>query len=214
MTLYKITRADGSPCHGGRGRWDLPTAEAPGNWRTEKGPLQLCSAGTLHLCRVEDFLAWAKVDAVVWEAETAGETRLGTDKVGALRARLVRKVGVLTHRLLVEWACDCADRGLSRIENPDPRSVAAVHVTRKWLAGSATIKEVYKAAAAAAAANAAHDAANAAYAAAAAAAAAYRAAYAADAAYHAAYAAYYAANRTEERKWQGDRLLTLLRRAP
>jgi hypothetical protein len=180
----------------------------------------LCAPGTLHLCRLQDLSKWLVPDAVVWEAEVRGEIREADDKVGVLEARLVRKVGVLTRRLLVEWACDCADRALSRIENPDPRSTAAIEVTRKWLAGAATIEEVraaaYAAADAAAAAYAAASAAAsaAAYAAAAAAAAAYRAAYAADAAYHAAYAAYYAANRTEERKWQGDRLLTLLRRAP
>jgi hypothetical protein len=185
----------------------------------------LCSAGTLHLCRVEDFLAWAKVDAVVWEAETAGETRLGTDKVGALRARLVRKVGVLTHRLLVEWACDCADRGLSQINYP--RSTEAIEVTRKWLAGTATIEEVRTATDAARPSAKVADTADARasispyytrvspyYAIR----AAFSAARAADHAYFATGAAYFVVDaipdllRLKERKWQGERLLQLLSR--
>ena len=111
--LYKITAVDGSPCHGGSGKWSRPRGKRPGAWRTEKGPLRLCAPGTLHLCRLQDLSKWLVHDAVVWEAEVSGEIREADDKVGVLEARLVRKVGVLTRRLLVEWACDCADRALS-----------------------------------------------------------------------------------------------------
>ena len=37
--------------------------------------------------------------------------------------------------ILHEFACRCADRALSRVDNPDQRSVAAVAAKRKWLRG-------------------------------------------------------------------------------
>lgn len=40
--------------------------------------------------------------------------------------------------ILHEFACRCAERALSRIDNPDPRSINAIMVKRKWIAGKAT----------------------------------------------------------------------------
>ena len=40
------------------------------------------------------------------------------------------------------FACDCADRALVRIATPDPRSVAAVVVARRFANGDATVKEL------------------------------------------------------------------------
>jgi len=36
-------------------------------------------------------------------------------------------------RILHEFACRCAERALSLIENPDPRSFAAIEAKRAWL---------------------------------------------------------------------------------
>ena len=58
--------------------------------------------------------------------------------------------------VLHEYACRCAEYALSLIDNPDPRSVAAIEAKRKWLRG-----EIDDVALAAAQANA-RDAANAA----------------------------------------------------
>ena len=44
--------------------------------------------------------------------------------------------------LLHEFACRCAERALSRIENPDPRSLRAIEVKRTWLRGEATDEEL------------------------------------------------------------------------
>ena len=44
--------------------------------------------------------------------------------------------------LLHEFACRCAERALSRIENPDPRSVRVIEVKRSWLRGEATDEEL------------------------------------------------------------------------
>ena len=60
-----------------------------------------------------------------------------------------------------EFACRCAERTLSRVENPDPRSVAVIKAKRAWLRGEITDAELdaARAAARAAARDAAWDAA-------------------------------------------------------
>ena len=44
--------------------------------------------------------------------------------------------------ILHELACRCAERALSRIENPDPRSLRVIEVKRAWLRGKATDEEL------------------------------------------------------------------------
>lgn len=63
--------------------------------------------------------------------------------------------------ILHEFACRCAEYALSFVDNPDPRSIAAIEAKRKWLRCEITNKELYAAQAAAwdAAMNAARDAA-------------------------------------------------------
>lgn len=51
--------------------------------------------------------------------------------------------------LLHEFACRCAERALSRVENPDPRSVRVIEVKRAWIRGEATDDELEAARAAA-----------------------------------------------------------------
>jgi hypothetical protein len=221
--LYKITAADGSSCHGGTGKW------TPNRWRSVKGKLVPCENG-LHLCEVADLPKWLRFDGTVWEAETDGETIRADDKTVARRARITRKVGILNHRLLVEWACLCAERVLPEFEKKypkDDRPRKAIETARKVAAGelpssayAAASSAAYAAAASAAyaaASSAAYAAAYAssAYAAASSAAAASAAAYAANAAYDAANdaanaAAYADAARQQEQGWQGQKLLELL----
>ena len=62
--------------------------------------------------------------------------------------------------ILHEFACRCAEYALSFVDNPDPRSIAAIEAKRKWLRGEITNKELY--AAQVAAEDAAEDAAQAA----------------------------------------------------
>ena len=64
-------------------------------------------------------------------------------------------------KTLHEFACVCAERALSRVENPDPRSVAVIAAKRAWMRGEITDKEldVARDAAWAAARDAAWDAA-------------------------------------------------------
>ena len=44
--------------------------------------------------------------------------------------------------ILHEFACCCAEDALSRIDNPDPRSINAIAVKRRWIAGEATDEEL------------------------------------------------------------------------
>lgn len=62
--------------------------------------------------------------------------------------------------ILHEFACRCAEYALSFMDNPDPRSIAAIEAKRKWLRGEITDMELRAAWDAARAA--ARDAANAA----------------------------------------------------
>jgi hypothetical protein len=43
--------------------------------------------------------------------------------------------------ILHEFACRCAEEALKLVDKPDPRSIAAIETTRKWLRGEATDKE-------------------------------------------------------------------------
>ena len=47
--------------------------------------------------------------------------------------------------ILHEIACRCADDALSRIDIPDPRSINAIAVKRRWIAGEATDDELAEA---------------------------------------------------------------------
>ena len=46
---------------------------------------------------------------------------------------------------LHEFACWCAEDALSRVKNPDPRSLAAIEAKRKWMRGEIGDEELRKA---------------------------------------------------------------------
>lgn len=54
----------------------------------------------------------------------------------------VLHVQFLPERILHEFACDQAEKALSLTDNPDPRSVAAIEVKRRWIRGEATDDEL------------------------------------------------------------------------
>lgn len=61
----------------------------------------------------------------------------------------VLRAEFIPDRILHEFACRCAEDALSRIDNPDPRSINAIAVKRRWIAGEATDEELAAARAAA-----------------------------------------------------------------
>lgn len=180
-TYYKILGLDRQPCHGGTGQWP-----EPGEWRVESGPLRLFQRGTLHLCQVQHLPIWLHYPGEVWEAEADGKVTVGKYNVGVLRARLTRRVGTLTTALLARWAADCAKRAYDSTYNHD--------YTVRSIATAAS----YAARDASAALDACHPHA-----------VAYSAVRAGDRAAEAAGVARGAA--FEERLWQGERLLELIR---
>lgn len=57
----------------------------------------------------------------------------------------VLREDLIEARVIHLFACDCAERALSRLEKPDERSVNAIKVKRLWLDGKATDDELYAA---------------------------------------------------------------------
>ena len=58
------------------------------------------------------------------------------------RLRAVLRVNFIPAPVLHEFSCRCAEDALSRIDIPDPRSIAAIAVKRRWIAGEATDEEL------------------------------------------------------------------------
>ena len=210
--LFKVTGEDGTPYHGGTGRWPLPTRHADGTWtpgepRTVHGPLRPCANG-LHLCRPEDLIHW--LGPVLWTVNVPEgvEAIAESDKLVVRTARLERRVETWTERSARHLACDCAARVLHL--TTDPRPADAIRIARRFAEGMATGEELAAAQDAAWAAwAAAWDARAAAWAAWAAARAAAGAA--ARAAAGTAARAAGAAAGAAERRWQADRLMQYLR---
>ena len=61
------------------------------------------------------------------------------------RLWLVLREELVDAPILHEFACRCAERALSRVHNPDPRSISAIETKRKWLRGECTEGELYAA---------------------------------------------------------------------
>ena len=160
------------------------------------------------------MLNW--LNEAIWIVDYRGERLDCDDKVVVREARLVKQIKTWNERTARLFACDCAERALKKYgKNPDPRSLEAVQVARRFSNGKATRRELNAArdAAWAAARDAAWDAAGAARAAARDAAGAARDAAwdaARDAAWDAAGAAAWDAAWDAEYKWQTKRLLEYL----
>jgi len=206
MTYYKVLGIGGTAHYGGTGEWHLPQGKRPGKWMPRIDNPQPCERG-YHVCRRGQLVDWLGPE--IYEVEVRGARINEHDKTVAEQARLIRRLDNWTKRTARLFACDCAERAVSRIGNPDPRSVEAISVARRYAAGQATHKDLAAAWDAAwdAAGDAAGDAARgAAWAAARAAArAATR-----DAARAAAWAAASIGARANEGRWQTRRLFEYL----
>ena len=76
---------------------------------------------------------WTAVDILdLPEDEASAE-----DKIWA-----VTQTGLIEDEKLHEFACRCAEEALKRVDNPDPRSVAAIEAKRKWLRGEISDEEL------------------------------------------------------------------------
>ena len=216
-TIYKVLASDGTPCHGGSGKWFMPKGKRPGKWMPAIKDIQPCVRG-YHFINLEQLPTW--LGPTLYEVEVRGQVIHLADKSVAEQARLIRKVEIWNDKTLRLFAADCAEHVLGiyeRVCPKDDRPRKAIQAARDFANGLIDRNAAH------AAANAAYSAANVANAANAASYAAANAAYsaaeaAANAAYAASYAASYAANAqccrnaysvdysAAEKEWQFKRL--------
>ena len=188
-TIYKVLASDGTPCHGGSGKWFMPKGKRPGKWMPAIKDIQPCARG-YHFVNLEQLPTW--LGPTLYEVEVRGQVTHLADKSVAEQARLIRKVEIWNDKTLRLFAADCAEHVLGiyeRVCPKDDRPRKAIQAARDFANGLIDRNAAH------AAANAAYSAAEAAYSAAEAAyAASYAASYAAYAASYAAYAADYSAD--------------------
>ena len=141
MTLYKTLNTDGTPCHGGTGKWSLPRGKRPGAWMPEMWNIVLCERG-YHILKPSMLLSWAGPALFEAELHPDATTMWDADKGVTSCCRLVRRVETWNDRTLRLFACDCAERALKLVQNPDPCSVAAIEVARRFADGKAIEKEL------------------------------------------------------------------------
>ena len=132
MKLYKWLNTGNKPAHGGSGEWGLPKNGKPGKWWKVKGELVPCRNG-IHLCREEDLPVWIAQD--LYEVEHKGRLVENQEKVVVRQARLTKHLDGWNEQTARLFACDCAERALEAVANPDPRSVKAVWVSRAYAFG-------------------------------------------------------------------------------
>ena len=156
VKLYKVLsrndRGELVSCNGGTQVW------TPGVPVSVEGKLVVCGNG-IHLCRPNDLLHWLN-EVICPVTKCSKERIVEKDKVVVRWAIIGEPLPTWNEMTTRLFACDCAEWALSLVENPDPRSVKAIRVSRLFAAGKATAAEL---AAAGAAGTAAWDAAGAAW---------------------------------------------------
>lgn len=147
MRLWKFLNEDGTPYHGGSGRWFLPKDGQPGDWMPPiSGKLVPCENG-YHACRDRDLRSW--LGPALYELEARCEVRQTPSVVVCRQARLLRRVETWNERTQRLFACDCAERTLPvyEVQYPEedwPRY--AIEVARRYAWGTATRDELVAAA--------------------------------------------------------------------
>ena len=61
------------------------------------------------------------------------------------RLEVVLHEALIDAQILHEFACRCAERALTHVDNPDQRSIAAIEIKRKWLHGECSYNEFLEA---------------------------------------------------------------------
>jgi hypothetical protein len=133
-TPIKFTAA-GGVSYAGRGKWNLPTGDKPGEWmRDYRTKPILCRHG-YHWCYARDALPHMHDEC--WLIETRGVTVEGNNKNVSQGARLLRKVETWNERTQRLFAADCAE-AVVHLCGDDPRPRAAIDVARRFARGEAT----------------------------------------------------------------------------
>ena len=103
VTLYKVLNEDGTPYHGGNGKWHLPSGKRPGKWMPPIKNIEPCRSG-YHVVTIEQLPQW--IGPALFEVEVRGERIDQEDKSVASEARLIRRVTTWNERTLRLLACD------------------------------------------------------------------------------------------------------------
>lgn len=126
--LFKVTTNDGSPIHGGKGRWGIPAGEA-GRWRTVKGKLVPCKNG-LHLCHIADLVIWLGPAIWIAEVDETDEVLTTRDAFLVRKARLRSRVVAWDERAARRYAADVAERTLPLLGTDDERPARVIAAAR------------------------------------------------------------------------------------
>jgi len=97
-----------------------------------EGKPVLCSNGMHGSERLIDALKYAS-GPIVCRVEIEGDVIEGKNKLCGRRRTVLWMLDAT--RLLHEFACQCAEDALSKVAQPDERSVAAIEAKRRWLKG-------------------------------------------------------------------------------
>ena len=120
----------------GHPRNDPDTKIVPGLHLTvDPDRLVMCKYGLHGSVRLIDALRYAP-GAVLSRVELSGRILEDTNKYVASERTHIAIEDVT--RTLHEFAIWCAEQALALIDNPDPRSLEALHIKRLWLDGKAT----------------------------------------------------------------------------
>lgn len=110
---------------------DLPLV-TPSNFRKFKPVWLKTAEGRARFRRVAALRAeWNALDVLDLE-DVRGYEKLWS----------VLRKAFLPELLLHEYACRCAEWALSFVDSPDPRSVEAIRVKRRWMCGEVTDLEL------------------------------------------------------------------------
>jgi len=115
----------------------------PGRKLTVRPPLVMCKRGLHASIRPIDALRFAP-GPIVCRVALSGEILTGPDKACATERTCIWMADAT--RTLHEFACWCAEQALQNERDMgrpiDPRSLAAIAIKRRWLAGEATDTEM------------------------------------------------------------------------
>jgi len=104
-----------------------------------KGDPELCSNGMHGSARLIDALHYAS-GPIVCRVKIEGDVIKGDDKLCGRRRTVLWMLDATD--ILHEFACQCAEDALSKVAQPDERSVAAIEAKRRWLRGEITDKKL------------------------------------------------------------------------
>ena len=107
-----------------------------------KGEIILCQNGMHASVNIIDALKYA-TGPILCRVELEDDLKIDTDKIAGRKRTVLAMEDISTSLHL--FAIDCAERALSKIDNPDPRLIKALEVKKKWMKGGVTDEELREA---------------------------------------------------------------------